>query len=282
MCAVDFAVAMVALSVFMSPGSVSAAPPDTGGHWAEQILVEALSRALLKGYPDGTMRPDGAVTRAEFFAMACRALGEEENSEAASRLLPIFPDVPSDHWAAGYIRVCNEMGLVLGDEKGMAWPERSISRAELAAVISRLMRFMRLSAAPVEAIKFSDSAQIPSWALADIEYASSRRIFVGDDLGRFNPDNSTSRAEAVTALLRVLDLQGSRWDLSGVVKIADGETGTIRVLVGSSEIVVRTSVETRFFRSGRGVALSQMTPGTRAAVLYDRLRPGVAAVVTID
>ncbi|MDR0380853.1 MAG: S-layer homology domain-containing protein, partial [Oscillospiraceae bacterium] len=61
----SLALALVTLASFALPAA-QAAESDIGGHWAESTLTEWISLGLLSGYTDGTYRPGGSITRAEF------------------------------------------------------------------------------------------------------------------------------------------------------------------------------------------------------------------------
>jgi len=48
--------------------------PDAMGHWAEQAIIRLTEKGVIKGYPDGTVRPDEVITRGEFAALLTRNL----------------------------------------------------------------------------------------------------------------------------------------------------------------------------------------------------------------
>ncbi len=77
---------------------------------AEAISIMA-DMGLLSGYEDGSFKPEGNITRAEFATVVCRALGVEANYSDNRQ---VFDDVPANHWAAGYITVAAQQGIVNG------------------------------------------------------------------------------------------------------------------------------------------------------------------------
>lgn len=100
--------------------------------WAANYIGYMQQFGIVTGYEDGSFRPDAPVTRAEFAAIASRF--EKLTQGSAS-----FTDVPDTHWAVKYINFAATRGWVTGYEDGSFKPERSITRAEVAAVTCRLL-----------------------------------------------------------------------------------------------------------------------------------------------
>ncbi len=81
-------------------------------------INEMADLGLLYGYGDGSFNPDGNITRAEFAAVVCRALGVDESIIKTQTDTP-FSDVPKNHWASGCINWAAGSGIVngIGDYK---------------------------------------------------------------------------------------------------------------------------------------------------------------------
>lgn len=95
--------------------------------------VATLSRmGILKGYEDGTFKPDAAVTRAEFATIASRF-------DKLATGTKTFKDVPASHWAYAAISSAAEKGWVSGYEDGTFRPDRAISRAEVAKLTNAVL-----------------------------------------------------------------------------------------------------------------------------------------------
>ena len=86
---------------------------------------------FMQGYPDGTFRPDGLLTRAETAAIVARIKGLRQ-LEGES-----FADVAAEHWAHRYIQQVSAQGYMIGYD-GQFRPEDPITKAELAALMLRL------------------------------------------------------------------------------------------------------------------------------------------------
>ncbi|MBQ4526825.1 MAG: S-layer homology domain-containing protein [Clostridia bacterium] len=113
---------VVALTMVL--GTVAfAAFTDVAVEDDEYTAVSTLSSLeILNGYEDGSFKPDGDITRAEFCAVVCRALGYEPAAGAT-----MFTDVPADHWAAGYINTCAGAKIVNGMGDGTFAPNANVT-----------------------------------------------------------------------------------------------------------------------------------------------------------
>jgi len=156
----------------------------------------------INGYPDGRFRPENSITRAEMAAILSRLLGRGgEKHEAVS-----YPDVADTHWAASYIEVMKQSGVMGGYDDGEFKPDQPITRGEFAAV---LLRFIgRNTGATYSKYSFPDVTD--HWARDLIESLNALGIMVGED-GMFYPNRNLSRAEAVTAINRAI----GRGELTG-------------------------------------------------------------------
>ncbi|MBU1026637.1 MAG: S-layer homology domain-containing protein, partial [Candidatus Margulisbacteria bacterium] len=105
-------------------------PPN---FWAASYIKSAADRGFVKGYLDGTFKPNKTVSRAEAVTLVVKYLGLD-----ASRVLePPFPDVPGRFWAAKDITTAKEAGL-LGFLEGHDFePDRAMTRAELAEILAQ-------------------------------------------------------------------------------------------------------------------------------------------------
>lgn len=87
---------------------------DIKGHWAEATIKQAIVDGYLKGYSDGTFKPNGLITRAELASVLVRIT---KNKKDGSKLS--FTDVPSGYWAASAIEGAVGAGFIkAGDAPG--------------------------------------------------------------------------------------------------------------------------------------------------------------------
>ena len=104
----------------------------TSAHWAANYIGYMEQFGIVRGYSDGTFRPNAPITRAEFAAICCRFEQLTDGTAA-------FTDVPASHWAAKSIAYAATRGWVTGYADGTFKPGNNITRAEVAAVTCRLL-----------------------------------------------------------------------------------------------------------------------------------------------
>ncbi len=100
--------------------------------YQRQLLLTALARGVIRGYPDGTLRPDGTVNRAEAAEMLTALVPVNDDPETS----PTFPaDVASDAWYAPAVELLLESGVAEGRKDGLFHPEALLTRGEAAKLI---------------------------------------------------------------------------------------------------------------------------------------------------
>lgn len=212
----------LALTVQMAaaPLMAMAAFQDTQSNWARNAIDSLSSQGILTGYPDGSFRPEGLITRAEFSAMMVKALSLNINATGQQT----FNDVPTAHWAYPSIETVRSTGLVSGYPNGQFLPNKSISRAETMAVLSNAARIPMPNDATINQIlgNYRDSASIPTWARPGVAAAIQSGIYANDPASgnAIDPLQPTTRAE-VAAMVENLR---ARLNLAGGQQGAPGTT----------------------------------------------------------
>ncbi|CAM3765394.1 S-layer-like y domain-containing protein [Cohnella lubricantis] len=166
--------------------------PET--HWAAKAIEYASRLGIIEGKPDGKFNGSEKVTRAEFTAMIVRALGLDTTGEDGS-----FSDT-NGHWADAYIRALHRIGIVNGTGNGAFQPDQEITRAELAAILARVLSMSAANGAS----KFSDISG--HWAADNIEQLSRAGIVNGVSDGRFAPNDTAARDQSAAILMRMLNI----------------------------------------------------------------------------
>ncbi len=112
----------------------SAAPEDVVGTEYEEAVERLVALGIINGFEDGTYRPDEPVTRAQFAKIVVASLGVGEAAQYAAGSTK-FADVAEDHWAAGYINVAVDVGVINGYPDGSFQPENRVTFAEAVKMI---------------------------------------------------------------------------------------------------------------------------------------------------
>jgi len=153
--------------------------------------------AYVIGYPDGTVRPNDNITRAEVTTIFFRLLKDEVRAE---NLIDenIFDDVNAEDWHNLAISTMAKLGIVNGRASNMFAPDEFITRAEFTTICAR---FEDLE---VESNNnFTDIDE--HWAKANILEAAAYGWIEGYEDNTFRPDEYITRAEAMTLINRVLN-----------------------------------------------------------------------------
>ena len=183
----------MAFSVVVAPQEVSAAT-DTSGHWAEASINSWINSGYISGYPDGTFRPNNAISRAEFVTIANKAFGFT-SSQGIS-----FNDVKAGYWAYSEIQKGVAAGYVQGDASGTFRPGSAVSRQEAAVMLARLRGYEDDEAA---SYGYTDRWAMANWAVGAIGAVSRNGVMSGYPDKTFRPQRDLTRAEAVAALQKV-------------------------------------------------------------------------------
>ena len=93
---------------------------------------------IIGGYPDGSFKPEGNITRAEVTKMICVALNGGKNPAVSTNTTPTFSDVRNNAnaaWAEGYIESCAAQGIVSGVGGGKFAPNGNVTGVQLAKML---------------------------------------------------------------------------------------------------------------------------------------------------
>lgn len=170
---------------------------DIASHWGYIGIYRATELGIVNGYKDGTFRPDQALNRAELATIVGRALklpadGSSSTSFTDHAAIPAY--------AKPYVAQLNALQLINGYTDGTFRPAQNITRAELAVIIARALKLDGTAE-----LSFADKSSIPAWAQNEIALLAELGIMTGNADGKFDPNRSTTRAEAMTVIIRVVD-----------------------------------------------------------------------------
>ena len=89
---------------------------------------------IISGYPDGSYKPEGNITRAEFCKMVCIALNGGKEPATATKSTPTYSDIKGN-WAEGYIEYCSTKGIVSGVGGGKFNPNGNVTATQAAKML---------------------------------------------------------------------------------------------------------------------------------------------------
>ena len=188
------------------------------GHTTTPEVKTELHRAYINGYPDGSVKPQGEITRGEVAAIMSRLHADLEEIEYSTETK--YSDVKATDWYAKHIAYVSDKGLMEGYEDGSFKPEDKITRAEYATVVARFKNLERI------ATSFEDSKD--HWASEFIGAVANKKWITGYPDGSFKPANNITREEVVTMTNKMLDRKVDEQGIGdlNIKKFTDLQYGT--------------------------------------------------------
>ncbi len=177
---------------------------DLADHWALGPVLALQALGVVHGYPDGTFRPQAAVTRAEFAGLLAGGLHPPAAGGAAPAGLPAASALAP--WAGPDLAAVAAAGWMGQGPDGNREGGGPLRRAEAAAVLARALQ-LPAAATP----SFTDLGQVPQRDLAAVAAATAAGLLRGYPDGSFRPRAAVSRAEAAAMVLRAMRYRGAAW-----------------------------------------------------------------------
>lgn len=173
---------------------------DIKGMWAEEFIKYAVEKGYFSGLTKTKFGPNNSVTR----AMVVAVLGRYENAAKTEEKVE-FTDVTGTEYYAPYLKWAKDNKIVAGYEDGTFKPNKEITRAELASIMTRYLRDYKKMEVKGEAPTFSDDEKLPAWAKTDIYDCVKLGIIKGfkdkdknDGTMFYDPTGYASRAQLAT------------------------------------------------------------------------------------
>ena len=153
--------------------------------------------AYIAGYEDGTVRPDGNITRAEVATIFFRLLTDEAREDYWSTASG-YSDVSAGDWYNNAVSTLNNMGVIGGYPDGTFGPNDTISHAEFVAIATRFFDYTAQYRGSFSDVSFT------AWYADYIQTGVELGLVAGYPNGTFDPNGAISRAEACAIVNRVL------------------------------------------------------------------------------
>ena len=174
---------------------------DIENHWAKSAIINMSSKGIIKGYTDGSFKPNAAITRAEFAALLARAFKMEYLADKNP-----FSDVQQDKWYTESVLALYEAGIISGRTDGTFGVQDLITNEEISTMLYRTLKVlnMEMKESDTVGIQFVDATKISAYAKEAVESLVKMGIIYGRPDGSFGPQDSTSRAQVAVMLERIL------------------------------------------------------------------------------
>ena len=209
------AAAMVTPLASAAPAEGGAtSPADIQGHWAQEEIQRAMDAGWIDGYPDGTFQPEQTITRAEFTKLLLDAIHLTPDSETvawmkgASQAQAPMEDM-ADHWLTegGWMDAALVSGMVVTQDYNYHnfRPEKPIARYEIALMTTRALGQVKEGNQLLDSLDYTDDNTILPWMKGYVNEAVKAGVLHGYPDGSFQPHATSTRAEAVVMIQRMLD-----------------------------------------------------------------------------
>lgn len=162
--------------------------------WFSQHIGYLANHGQISGYNDGSFKPYQVITRAEAVALIGRALLYDETKTDT-----IFKDVPQTSFASGYIQRAVDANIITGYDDGTFKPDKTVSRAEMAILISKAFKLNTNTSIKNNFMDVSESMAAYPFILPIIE----ANVTEGFTDGTFRPYENMTRSEFAAFLTRV-------------------------------------------------------------------------------
>ena len=192
--------------------SAAAFPDIESRHsWAEDAINNMVNRGILKGYTDGTFKPDRAVTHMETLIIASRIMGVDEdvNKEyrevAVKQYEPVLSSYEFDY--KDEVAYLLYTGVLAADELSNyisnSTKNEPLKRYEAAVLLTKLIGGEKAALSEsVIVLDFADAGSIPSSAKAYVKYVVDAKLMNGVDDSNFSPNGELTRAMISTVMYR--------------------------------------------------------------------------------
>ena len=150
--------------------------------------------AYVQGYPNGTVKPAGNITRAETAAILFRLMDDASRKTYYSTKSG-FRDVASGSWYNTYVATLNNASVITDSSNGYFRPNEAITRAELAAMLAKFSE-------TTGAANYFNDVSVKYWAANAIAICAKLGWITGYPDGTFRPDKNVTRAELMAMINR--------------------------------------------------------------------------------
>lgn len=186
--------------------------PDVAAGSEHAAAVTFLKeKGIVKGYVDGSFKPDQTINRAEALKivfLARQSMGTDDKSVDATAS---FPDVKAGDWFAAYVGKAVKLGIVKGYDDGTFKPADPITAAEsLKVAFSGLVANFQVAA--VTEKPFTDVG-LDKWYAAYLDYGKKQQFIEARSDGSYNPERQMSRVDFAEVIYRVMYTQSNQLDV---------------------------------------------------------------------
>jgi len=172
----------------------------SSNYWAAPFIQQLSQRGVIAGFPDGSFRPEEAVTRAQFAAMVNKAFQKSQQRSPIN-----FTDVPSNYWGYSAIQQAYTIGFLSGYPGNRFEPNQAIPRQQVLVSLANGLEYTASGNTESTLQYFNDASNIASYARSPIAAATEKQIVVNYPNVKFlNPTATATRAQVAAFIYQAL------------------------------------------------------------------------------
>jgi len=173
-------------------------------HWAFSHIEALAASGITSGCGGGNYCPENPVTRAQMAVFLERGM-RGSNYNPGSGVGNVFLDVPSSHWAGGWIELLSADAITTGCDINIYCPDDAVTREQMAVFLLRA-KYGQGYAPPAPIGVFNDVA-LSHWSAGWIEQLAAEGITTGCGDNNYCPKDSVTRAQMAVFLVRTFELE---------------------------------------------------------------------------
>lgn len=153
-----------------------------------KAIIEMQSHGYIKGFEDGSFRPNATLTRAEFVTIINKMYDYTVDTEN------VFKDIAEKDWYYKDVLIAVQAGYIKGMDDGSFKPNVAVTREQVCVMLNRILNAELLPTG----VKITD--EVSDWARDSVERLVSNRLFALEEGGKFRGTQPITRGEACAAL----------------------------------------------------------------------------------
>jgi hypothetical protein len=173
---------------------------DLTGHWSEQLIMTLANQGIVRGFPDGSVRPDATITRGEYARLVAALMEYCDHIHSGEHTF----DDTHDSWAHNYIEALVAVGIIETENDSFN-PRTPITRIEMTRMLVYAIGRGNQALANSSVTSFVDDRGISFKDKGFVNEAKRFGLVEGFPGNLFKPDNHSSRAEAFIIVSRFVD-----------------------------------------------------------------------------
>jgi len=245
--------------------------------WAIEAIESMAEMGLIKGYSDGTFKPDKTVSKLEALSLVARVLGVQDkaNEPIIEKAVEMYGETVDQYELnfgsneVCYLLIKNIITLEeLGDYIDKSNVSVGMKRYEVAVLLTKALDAnSEVSKNLATNLTFADANDIPAYAKKYVEYITTSGMMSGVGDNRFSPNTDVTRAQAAILMKKLLEMTNYTFK-NGVVAEYDNSSRIIRIKAEDEilKYTVNANVKLRF--EGTDITVNDISGGHEAVITF--------------